>query len=393
MWRILWVMILVGYLLFIYALLYSRKKVTYPEYTKSFSVVIPCYNEDSAYLFNCIKSVMNADGMKKVYLVNDGSTKESTLNMLNRLNSQYFYNNNFKILHQENQGKRKAQANAMNLVDTEVVVFVDSDTIVKKNCFTELLKPMNDKKVGVVTAGCLAKNTYSFFTKVLGSMYFSSSYIFRKASSSVGYMQTVSGACYVFRTEIFKKLEREYVNQKFLGSACHVSDDRWLTQKTQMRFNLIALFEGDAICYTYVPETIKSFMRMLIRWKKGFFREAILIWKEPNKSKHKLLLFDSTFNLMVNYSVLIFKVLFIYVIAYLIVNGLWINLINLLIWFSLWILIFSSAYSMYLFNYKEGKKMFLYKLVYSYMYELIFFITIIPATLQLHKQNSWENRK
>ena len=49
-------------------------------------------------------------------------------------------------------------------------------------------------------------------------------------------MSVIAGALGCYRKNLLLRLEKDYLNQKFLGKSCSISDDRYLTQRIQTRF-------------------------------------------------------------------------------------------------------------------------------------------------------------
>ena len=85
------------------------------------TVVIPCYN-DGQYLTVCIDSVENQDYKNfSIVIVNDGSTDESTLKMLDSLRKKY------KVIDIENGGPGKARNSGIKEADSEYILTLDAD--------------------------------------------------------------------------------------------------------------------------------------------------------------------------------------------------------------------------------------------------------------------------
>lgn len=389
-WRIVWTIILVGYIIFIYVLLALKKKKYTKLYNKPFSVIIPCYNEKPKYLDLCVSSCMEADGEKEIILVNDGSNKKLTIEKIKELEKRY---SNLIVIHQKNQGKRFAHKFGLTKCSYDLIILVDSDTIIKKDAFIEIIKPFADPKIGVVSGNVkLANRKQNFLTKVISSMYWTSFNIYRGATGSMGYMHVCPGCLSAHKKEYLKKLMPHYITQKFLGRKCIISDDRYLTLRVQMIFNKKVIFQEKAISYTFSPHTVGGFFKQLLRWKLGVLRESFLLLKAPNKRDHKLLLFDVLFNLIISYTMLVFKTSLLVFLITLVVLGSWVDIFITMISIIVIMIIFSMAHSLYMIFFKQGRKEFGYKILYTLFYEFFFFATIVPATLGIRKQGSWITR-
>lgn len=89
----------------------------------SISVIIPIYNTEQ-YLDDCLQSVLaQSERFNKIILVNDGSTDNS----LEICHKYANLNPNILIISQNNQGQGAARNRGLNIVDSEYVMFLDSD--------------------------------------------------------------------------------------------------------------------------------------------------------------------------------------------------------------------------------------------------------------------------
>lgn len=87
------------------------------------SVVIPCYNH-GRYLEETLQSVVENTNkyLVEIIIVNDGSTDQQTLEVLNKAGA-----NGFFILNQNNQGLAKARNNGIRLAKGKYILPLDSD--------------------------------------------------------------------------------------------------------------------------------------------------------------------------------------------------------------------------------------------------------------------------
>lgn len=89
------------------------------------------------YLEETLQSILSSrtNYPVEIIIVNDGSTEEYTLEVLNRVEKQGFY-----VLHQENQGLAKARNNGIRMAKGEYILPLDSDNNV---CFPYLNKAID----------------------------------------------------------------------------------------------------------------------------------------------------------------------------------------------------------------------------------------------------------
>jgi cellulose synthase/poly-beta-1,6-N-acetylglucosamine synthase-like glycosyltransferase len=372
-------LIILSYIIYVYFLAFTKIEKKYKNYNKPISVIIPVYNENYETLKKSIDSVINSEGEKQIIIVDNNNKNIETLRAL----AEYVDRDDVLIIFEKKQGKRFAHSKGLKFAKHDIIVFVDSDTIVCKNSFKNLIKPFNDSEVGAVAGNVkLANKNKNLLTRSISAMFWTSGNIFRKSSSHLGYMQVIAGCLSGYRKELLLKLEKDYLNQTFLGKPCAISDDRYLTQRIQMRFSKKVEYVPDAVCYTYMPENYISFWKTLERWRRGVIRESILIWKEPVRNA-KLLTFDVQFNFIILNIMVLLKIFLIFQLLF---NF---NLTNLMLTF-LWFLIMASLYSSYMLV--QNPKEFPYKLTYSFMYEFFYVFTYFHALINIRKQSNWMTR-
>lgn len=253
-----------------YPLHYLRyKDVVYEPFV---SIIIPCYNEDKEYLIKCITSACSADyPNKEVIIVDDGSTDKDTCGVIKELGNIYpFLAFRFK----ENRGKRHAMALGFREAKGDILVTVDSDSIITSgDSIRELVKPLIDMRVGTVS-GCILVNNAekSFMTRVQDARYWIAFFIEKSSQNPYNSVTCASGPFSAYRREYLMEYLDKWENQVFLGKECTYGDDRGLTT-LMLKDGYDVKFARDAILYTNVPETLGKFIKQQIRWKKSFIRE------------------------------------------------------------------------------------------------------------------------
>lgn len=95
------------------------------------SVIIPCYNMGN-YLSETIKSVekvINPE-LHEVIIVDDGSTENNTLNILNNIKSH-------QVVRQKNGGLSNARNTGISLSKGKYLIFLDSDNLLTDSYLTK----------------------------------------------------------------------------------------------------------------------------------------------------------------------------------------------------------------------------------------------------------------
>jgi len=101
------------------------------------SVVIPMHNSEET-IERCLESVIKYSHDCEIIVVDDGSTDKScrTVEKLP-----------VKLMRCEHKGPAKARNVGWRFASGDVIMFLDSDVIVTKNFFDEIMKPFSDENV------------------------------------------------------------------------------------------------------------------------------------------------------------------------------------------------------------------------------------------------------
>ena len=353
----------------------------YPLVDNGVSVIIPTYNEKYDDLKKCLMSVVNAKGIKEIILVDNNNTSEEIVNGLNILREEFSGLVNFVF--EKKQGKRYAHAKGLSVAKYDIVVFIDSDTVIHNDSLLEIQRPFFDDKIGGVSGQVkLLNKNDSWFTKSIDAMFWSSNNIFRRYSGVNGFMQVSPGALSAYRKKLLLLLEKGYLTQTFMGRKCSISDDRYLTMRVQTYFGKKVIYQPSAIAYTIMPDSFKGFWKVLERWKRGVLREILVFWKEP-KQKAKLLFFDTQFNFLMTNILFFFKIL---LVIDLIFNFSFIHLLSVIFWMFLMTIFYNGLMLV------DNPKSFKYKILYSFIYEFFLSFTYINALFNLRDQGLWKTR-
>jgi glycosyltransferase involved in cell wall biosynthesis len=113
------------------------------------SIIVPVYNTEN-YLERCLNSIINQSYHNiEIILINDGSTDKSK-NICNEYASK---DNRIKVIHQTNKGVSYARNAGLDSATGNYVMFIDSDDELCPNAINNLLAPMLENSVDIVTGG------------------------------------------------------------------------------------------------------------------------------------------------------------------------------------------------------------------------------------------------
>jgi hyaluronan synthase len=222
------------------------------------------------------------DELFEVVVVNDGSDDETTTVL--QL-AQRGYPNLKIITLPKNVGKRHAMAAGIKETTSDVIVVIDSDTLVDKNSVRLLVRSFADPSVAAVSGLTnILNEDASMLTRVQALIYEISFRIHKSAESALGSVTCCPGCFSAYRRERILPLLDEWSTQTFLGRETIFGDDRALTMLL-LREGWKVYFDPEAIAHTEAPEKIRGYLRQQLRWKKSWIQQGLracrFMWRRP----------------------------------------------------------------------------------------------------------------
>jgi hyaluronan synthase len=251
----------------------SRQVSEWPLLT----IVLPVYNEGTA-IFSTIASIAASDypaRQLRIIAVDDGS-RDDTYQQLLRA-QKHFPGRMDLIRFPENRGKRQALYEAFLLIETPIVITVDSDTEVAPDAIHELVAPLLlFPRLGAVTGRIRILNREANLLTRMLDVNFAMAFDFTRAiESTFSSVFCTSGAFSAYRTSVLRRVMDAWRNQTFLGRPCSYGEDRSLANFF-LRLGHGTAFQRTAVARTRVPETIGMILKMLTRWARSNIRESIV---------------------------------------------------------------------------------------------------------------------
>jgi hyaluronan synthase/N-acetylglucosaminyltransferase len=250
-----------------------------PAHAPSVDVVIASYNEEARSLEACLQSLIDQDypGPLNVHVVDDASPNRDELADVyahfGALPNWHVY------LPTENRGKRHAQDVAFAHCRSEIVVTIDSDTVVDSDGIRELVAAFADGSVGAVTGDVGVMNAnVNLLTRLIAMRYWVAFNQERAAQSRFRSVLCCSGPLAAYRRSVLTVVWRDYTSQTFRGVPCTYGDDRHLTNLV-LAAGFDTLFMPFAHAITNAPENLSAYLRQQLRWNKSFYRE--ILWTLP----------------------------------------------------------------------------------------------------------------
>ncbi|MCA1401643.1 chitooligosaccharide synthase NodC [Bradyrhizobium sp. BRP56] len=242
----------------------------------SVDVIVPCFNEDPNTLSECLASIASQDyaGKLRVIVVDDGSANRDLLGPVHKI---YASDPRFRIiLMAKNVGKRKAQIAAIRSSSGDLVLNVDSDTILAVDVVTKLVSKMQDPDVGAAMGQLIASNrNETWLTKLIDMEYWLACNEERAAQARFGAVMCCCGPCAMYRRSALALLLDQYETQFFRGKPSDFGEDRHLTI-LMLKAGFRTEYVPDAIAATVVPDSLGPYLRQQLRWARSTFRDTFL---------------------------------------------------------------------------------------------------------------------
>ncbi len=268
-----------SYFSLLYLFLMAIVAVTYHNFDHDFDcscdVIIPVFNEGE-HIYETVQSVSKSDYKNfKIIIVDDGSTDDSK-EWIEK--SKELYDNIETIYFEQNKGKKHALAAGVAKSQADVIITIDSDSIISEDAITNIVKPFKNKKIGAVAGNVNVKNLVAGLIPKLMDIIFVFSYeLIRCSQSRFGTVLCTPGALSAYRREAVLPLIDEWLNQKFMGEETMIGEDRALTcLLIKSKWEIV--YQESAKAYTNMPVNYNGLCKMLLRWVRGDIRENILLF-------------------------------------------------------------------------------------------------------------------
>ncbi|HZB91067.1 MAG TPA: glycosyltransferase [Stellaceae bacterium] len=248
------------------------------------TVVIPAYNE-GAMVLTSIRSVAEANYPRdrlEIVVVDDGS-RDDTWRYI--AEAAAAYPELVTALRQDrNRGKRAALALGFERARGEVLVTLDSDSVIERDALLAIAGPFRDPRVGAVAGKVLVYNRRGLIPRMLHVRFILSFDLLRSVESAYRNVFCCPGALTGLRASAVKSVLARWRHQRFLGRECTFGEDRALTNFL-LEEGYDTVYQRSAVVRTVVPQVYSKLCKMFIRWDRSYVREEIrfarIVWKRP----------------------------------------------------------------------------------------------------------------
>ncbi|MCI0533527.1 glycosyltransferase family 2 protein [bacterium] len=246
-------------------------------YEPTVTFVVPAKNEEDniAETIRRFSQVNYPLHKVEVITINDAST-DGTLREMMRIKEEIGGRIPVTVVNwEQNKGKRAGMAEGVKRSRHEIIIFVDSDSFIDKDCVRHLVKYFAEPSIGAV---CGHSDVWNADTNILTRMqavrYYIAFKVYKGAESIFGSVTCCPGCCSAYRKSYCLEFIDEWLNQTFLGAPCTFGDDRSLTNFIIKKYK--AAYSPEALAWTVVPEHFPKYFKQQQRWKKSWIRETFI---------------------------------------------------------------------------------------------------------------------
>ncbi len=356
-----------------------------PESLPVVSFIIPAYNE-GAMVEKAIESSAASDYPRKkmeILCVDDGST-DDTGEYIRRAAERH--PGLVRVLrHPRNRGKRRALATGFDQARGEILITLDSDSVIAPDAARHLVAPFVDPRVGASTGRVAVYNkTENLLTRMLAVRYIMAFEFFRASTSVFRTVMCCSGVLSAYRRTVVRRLQDAWLHQRFLGQECTYGDDRALTSLI-LRAGYHTVYQRTAEVKTLAPATLPKLARMLTRWHKSFIRESLLFSTFMFTRYRDRYRIPAAFDFLL--TILLIPLQF-YITLYSFIH-VFVDPILILRFLSL-IVIMGVTYMLFYIRFERNTD-FLYGVLYSFLH-VFFLMWTVPYAVLTFRNNSWLTR-
>ena len=180
----------------------------------------------------------------------------------------------------QNAGKRNALYQGFLSSEAEIVVTIDSDSIVLPDTVRKIVAPfIGHPKTGGVAGNIRVLNfSDGIIPRMLDVNFVFSFEFLRSAQSMIHSVFCTPGALSAYRRGVIMPFMEEWVNQKFMGRPANIGEDRAISNII-LREGYHVVFQKSAFVYTEVPKCYGGLCKMFIRWSRSNVRENLEMFK------------------------------------------------------------------------------------------------------------------
>jgi hyaluronan synthase len=254
------------------------------------TVVIPAYNEGPmvAASIDSVAAALYPRERLEIFVVDDGSRDDTWEHI--QAAARRHPGVVTALRFPENRGKRAALEAGFRKARGEVVVTIDSDSVIEQDTLLAIAGPFSNPRVGAVAGRVTVLNRDGgVIPRMLKVRYALSFDFLRAVQSTYGTVYCCPGALTAYRASVVRKVLDAWTGQRFLGVTCTYGEDRSMTNYI-LAEGFDTVYQRAAIVRTVVPESYSRLCKMLLRWDRSYVREELrfarsIVWKRRGRAR------------------------------------------------------------------------------------------------------------
>jgi len=249
-------------------ILAARKPIEYRSLKRSdvrVSVVVAEYREDPGVFERVLRSIAANKPDEILVVHDDGSEEIASIARSYRARV---------ISLPKRVGKKRALAIGWEAASGDIVVHVDSDTVLARGAIEEIVKPFDDPHIVGVQGRNYAFRSGSWLSWRLSVLIELGRDLVNRSLKRG--LIVVDGRFNAWRRKFLLEVREDFLGDKFLGIPTSIGEDRLLTWLAHRRGYTTA-YQPTAIAITASPPTLGKFVGQQLRWARSgylfFIRE------------------------------------------------------------------------------------------------------------------------
>jgi hyaluronan synthase len=356
----------------------------------SITIVVPAFNEGPLIgrtLEHLARANYPADRLQMI-VVDDGSDDDTWCHIRQaakdigpRLKTLRF---------KENRGKRWALWEGFRRAQGDVLVTLDSDSLIEPDALQALVSPIvRDPRIGGVAGNVRVLNRKDGMIPRLLAVRYVVAFDYKRAAQSMmdgGSVLCVAGALAAYRRETAVCHLDRWLHQTFLGKKARAGEDHAMTNFI-LKQGYKVVYQRRARVHTKVPTSFSGLAKMFLRWSRSNIRENFHLGSFIFTNFRVGPLYATRFNYVI-YTLGLF-VLFPFGLAFLAASAFWIDIFGVKL---LAATVMSSLLPATFYTWREGDTDGAYGILYGALATFLLW-WIWPFALLTCNKSVWLTRR
>lgn len=257
----------------------TRRRITINNLDFQVTIIVPVFNEERL-IQNTLNKILGQKGYSgqwQIIVINDGSSDKS----LSKIQDFSYTNpNTIELIDLiKNEGKKSALILGFNRAIHDVIITIDSDTILDEDSVVRLYNSLGKNYAAVCGYSKVLNKKDSILTRIQNFEYFISHELFKSFENRYDLIQCCPGCFTAYRKSSIEPIMDQFKESQIFSFPVDYGEDRYLTALLLSRGEKIS-YDRNAIVHTEVPVSLKAFVVQRKRWIKSWFVNTIFLFAQ-----------------------------------------------------------------------------------------------------------------